>query len=48
VRDIEEDVKRDYAETEPGDDTQDKLDALDDLLDDSEVRAALLDKMSEA
>jgi integrase len=45
VRDIEEDVKRDYAETDPGDDKQDKIDTLDDLLDDPEVKAALLEKM---
>ena len=45
VRDIEEDVKRDYAETDPGDDKQDKIDTLDELLDDPEVKAALLEKM---
>lgn len=38
VQEIEEDVKQDYRDTEPGNDTQDKLDALDDLLDDPEVR----------
>jgi hypothetical protein len=48
VREIEEDVKQDYADTEPGDDAQDKLDALDDLLEDPEVRSALLEKMGES
>jgi primosomal protein N' len=48
VREIEEDVKQDYADTEPGDDSQDKLDALDDLLEDPEVRSALLEKMGES
>lgn len=47
VREIEEDVKQDYRDTEPGNDTQDKLDALDNLLDDPEVKDALLEKMSE-
>jgi integrase len=47
VREIEEDVKQDYRDTEPGDDAQDKLDALDGLLEDPEVRSALLEKMGE-
>ena len=45
---VSDDVKQDYAETEPGGDRQDKLDALDDLLDDPEVKAALLEKMGES
>ncbi|WP_411962820.1 tyrosine-type recombinase/integrase [Haloferax sp. YSMS24] len=42
------DVKQDYRDTEPGDDKQDKLDTLDRLLDDPEVKAALLEKMGES
>ncbi|WP_306055720.1 site-specific integrase [Natronococcus wangiae] len=45
VRDIEDDVKLDYAETESGDDQQDKLDTLDEQLDDPEVKSALLERM---
>lgn len=45
---VSDDVKADYRDTEPGDDKQDKLDTLDDLLDDPEVKAALLEKMSES
>jgi len=44
---VSDDVKHDYAETDPGDDKQDKLDALDDLLEDPEVKDALLEKMGE-
>ncbi|MFB6255565.1 MAG: tyrosine-type recombinase/integrase [Haloplanus sp.] len=45
---IQDDLKRSYAETDPEDtDTQEKLDALDDLLDDPEVKAALLKKIGE-
>lgn len=45
VRDMEEDVKLDLAETEPGDDKQDKIETLDELLDDPEVQSALLERM---
>ena len=45
---IQADVKEDYRDTEPGGDGQDKLDALDDLLEDPEVRSALLEKMGES
>jgi ribosomal protein S27AE len=45
---VSDDVKQDYAETDPGDDKQGKLDALDDLLDDPEVKDALLEKMGES
>ena len=31
---IQADVKQDYAETDPGDEQQDKIDTLDELLDD--------------
>ena len=48
VRELEEDVKQDYRDTEPGDDTQDKIDALEGLLDDPEVKDALLEKMGES
>ncbi len=44
---IDADEKDDYAETTPNGDTQDKLDTLDDLLDDPEVEAALLEKMAD-
>lgn len=45
---IEEDLKQSYRETEPDDmETMDKLDTLDDLLDDPEVQAALLKKLGE-
>jgi len=42
---IQADVKQDYAETDPGDEQQDKIDTLDELLDDPEVKAALLERM---
>jgi len=43
---VETDVKRDYRETDPEDeDTVEKLDTLDELLDDPEVKAALLEKL---
>jgi site-specific recombinase XerD len=45
--DVTEDMKQDYADTDPEGEQQDKLDALDDLLDDPEVKAALLDRMDE-
>jgi hypothetical protein len=45
---IQDDLKQSYAETDPEDtDTQEKLDTLDDLLDDPEVKAALLKKLGE-
>lgn len=44
VREIEEYLKRDYRDTEPGEATQNNLNALDALLDDPEVRSALLEK----
>lgn len=45
---IQPDVKQDYADTEPDDDEQqDKIDALDGLLDDPRVKAVLLDRMGE-
>lgn len=40
------DMKESYRERHPRDtDTQDKLDILDDLLDDAEVKSALLSRM---
>jgi hypothetical protein len=42
---VDDDMKQDYADTDPEGEQQDKLDALDDLLDDPEVKAALLDQM---
>ena len=43
---IDADVKQSYAETDPDDDEQqDKLSELDDLLDDPEIKQALLDKI---
>jgi len=45
---VEDDLKESYKQTEPGDtDTQEKIDELDDLLDDPEVKAALLEKLQE-
>lgn len=45
---VEDDVKLDYRDTDPEDtDTQEKIDTLDDLLDDPEVKAALLKKFGE-
>jgi len=45
---VESDVKQDYRDTDPEDtDTLEKLDALDGLLEDPEVKAALLDKLSD-
>jgi integrase len=45
---IDADVKESYAETDPDDDEQqDKLSELDDLLDDPEVKQALLDKIGD-
>jgi len=44
---IQADVKQDYAETDPGDEQQDKIDTLDELLDDPEVKAALLERMDD-
>lgn len=48
VQDAEEKVKDSYKQTDPNDtDTQGKLDTLDNLLDDPEVKTALLDKLGE-
>jgi integrase len=45
---IDTDVKQDYRDTDPEDtDTLEKLDTLDDLLEDPEVKAALLEKLGE-
>ncbi len=44
--DVEEDVKQDYAETDPEDvTTKEKIDTIDDLLDDPDVKTALLERM---
>ena len=40
-------MKHGYAETEPGNDAQDKIDVLEGLLDDPEIKDALLRKMGE-
>jgi len=43
---IQDDMKQSYKQTDPEDtDTQEKLDTLDDLLDDPEVKTALLEKL---
>lgn len=42
---VREDIKESYKQTEPGSDTQEKLDTLDELLDDPEVKSALLEKL---
>ncbi|MEF8885668.1 MAG: site-specific integrase [Haloarculaceae archaeon] len=42
---IGEQMKDSYAETDPGSDTQEKVDKLDELLNDPEVKAALLEKL---
>ncbi|WP_348613014.1 tyrosine-type recombinase/integrase [Halobaculum rarum] len=45
----ENDVKQDYAETDPEDaSTKEMIDAIDSLLDDPEVKTALLERMSTA
>ncbi|MFB6217880.1 MAG: tyrosine-type recombinase/integrase [Halobacteriaceae archaeon] len=45
---IEEDMKQEYRDSDPEDtDKQEKVDALDELLDDPDVKAALLEKLSE-
>lgn len=45
---IDRDLKRSYGETEPDDiETMDKLDMLDELLEDPEVKQALLEKVAE-
>lgn len=45
---IEGQMKDSYKQTDPDDTaTQEKIDALDDLLDDPEVKAALLEKLQE-
>jgi len=41
-------MKESYKQTDPEDtDTQEKLDTLDDLLDDPKVKTALLEKLGE-
>lgn len=45
---IEQDMKDSYREVDPEDmDTQEKVDAIDDLLDDPEVKSVLLEKIGE-
>ena len=45
---VDEDMKEDYKNTEPGDtETVEKLDTLDDILEDPEVKTALLEKLGE-
>jgi integrase/recombinase XerD len=45
---LDTDVKDSYKQTHPEDtDTQEKIDQLDDLLDDPDVKAALLEKLNE-
>lgn len=45
---IEQGLKEDYRDTDPKDaDTMDKIDALDELLEDPDVKAVLFDKLSE-
>ncbi|MBV0924528.1 tyrosine-type recombinase/integrase [Halomicroarcula limicola] len=46
---VEDDVKQDYAETGPEDtSTQEKIDTIDNLLDDPDVKTALLERMGTA
>lgn len=44
---VDDDVKQDYAETDPEDDLQDKLAALDELLEDPEVKGLLEQRQAE-
>jgi integrase/recombinase XerD len=44
---IEDSVKESYKQTEYGSGTQEKVDKLDELLDDPDVKAALLEKLSD-
>lgn len=44
---IGESMKESYKDTEPGSDTQAKVEQLDDLLDDPDVKAALLEKLAD-
>lgn len=47
--DVDEDVKQEYAETDPGDTaTKEKLGTIDDFLDDPDVKTALLERMGKA
>lgn len=47
-QEVEADMKESYKETSPADvETMDKLDTLDELLDDPEVKQALLEKLDE-
>lgn len=48
VKDAEDKVKESYKQADPEDaETMDKLDALDEILDDPEVKTALLEKLGE-
>ena len=45
---VSDDVKKSYKQTDPDDtETQAKIDKLDELLDDPDVKAALLDKLAD-
>lgn len=44
---IEENIKDSYKESEPGSDAQEKIETVEELLDDPEVKEALLKKLSE-
>ncbi|MDL0140844.1 hypothetical protein PNP85_15205 [Halobacterium salinarum] len=45
---MEEKTKHPYKQVDPEDtDTQEKIDTLDDILEDPEVKAALLEKLSD-
>jgi hypothetical protein len=45
---VQQDMKETYKQTDPEDtDTQEKVDALDELLEDPDVKAALIEKLSE-
>jgi integrase len=49
VQDMQDDVKQDYADTDPEDaTTKEKIDTIDDLLDDPDVKTALLERMEAA
>lgn len=46
---VEVDMKQDYADTDPEDaTTKEKIDTIDDLLDDPDVKTALLERMENA
>lgn len=44
---IDQDVKESYAQTDPGSDIQEKVGQIDELLEDPEVKAALLNKLQD-